>query len=279
MKTTFLVLITFLLSSCASTNSHQKLGDEKLTDELMKVTGVVEALDNIDQILQSDNNEFEDDEQREQAVELAKLMKKHMSADQLLKGIRKDIHTGLSKSQKLEIISWYKSKPGRTVFKSDQYLQTPEGQEAFGEWLRNMARRGKKFDKKELDFAMSVAKESGAVTLTVEMVSAVSVGMMVGMNSTLPKAKRKSKKELDEEIHDLKRRLYSAMGTNVVLQIHFAYFHQSPEFKKSYLGHLKSEAGKKFNKVLLDSFVKSFTQASKSVGKEMGRMIASTEKS
>jgi hypothetical protein len=204
-------------------------------------------------------------------------LSKNFSHQNLVKPIQKAIYK-MSLKDKKKILSFYRTQTGRYVYGLEQYVSTPQGQVQFQQWLAHMKKNKLSPSKEDLQYAALVSKYSGATEATTETLMAVTSGMMIGVNSTLPKKKQMPVWKLKKNLKKIKGTISKSMEPIVVLTMHYTYKGLKPEMKNQYLQFLKKGVGKKFVKVVAKSLHKSFEIASKGVGKDIARGIASYKK-
>lgn len=282
-------LLSFLMlaiaSSCAMNNLKpvSEMTDQELTKHVILESGGEKGLRSTETQIQAGKNQIAlspagKTEEGKVKLMVYSSMEKAFAYKKIYKPIFKTIHKNLTKAEKIEVLNFYRSDAGRTAMALEASMDHPQVQQQFQYWVQQVNEGKEKLNEDVLTFARTVTQKTHAIDLAVESISAMSIGTLVGINSTLPKEKKSSPKELGKQALLVKEKIKEQMEPVIILTMYFTYFRLPQEHKTAMLSYFETSGGMKFHKIYAKAFVHSFSVAGKNVGKYIGRQVASMPK-
>jgi len=275
------LMLLILVASCATgPKPVVHMSESEINIELVHLSGVINNVDavslGIETTLSQKLKEQKLDPQVAQILKEA--MVSNFNRETLLTPIVESMAKELSLQEKKDVLSFYRTPTGQHVAMMDNFINTDQGQDNFQQWLVWMSTEKKQLTKDEIDFARDVAVYSGAMHATMETMTAVTLGILSGINSTFPKAQQLKESDLQKQKEMIKEKLADQIAPIVVLTCHYSYSALKPENKKDFLTFLKTGPGRKYVRVTAGAISSSFGIAASKAGKDLLRGLASVEK-
>jgi hypothetical protein len=262
-----------LLIGCVT--APQEMSDEALSDEVFRYSGIQDSLSALPDTIQSSLKERQKQSKLtdEQFDLLASTMRTYFRPGELRETIFGSIDRGLTRQDKIKIVSFYRSESGQQIRQAELHMNTLAGQERFSQWLKELEEDKADVSKDDIEYAKNLAIHTGALELSVESIAAVTIGMIVGLNASLPEDKRMNSKEVNEQTKKIKDALYEQMAPAIIITMHYTYKDLSKDNKQLLLEFVQKDAGKKFIETIAKSLSKGFTVAAEKVGDSLAKQL------
>ncbi len=237
-----------------------------MLDEVLRSSGIDAALETMAaQAAQQILTEGSRRKAPEQAARLAAIVREAMSAD----GLKQDVRSAMEKAvtgheADLQAVkSWLESSTGRrlTDMETAAGKADPKDVDRFVEAFRSTPP-----PKERMDLARRIDEAGGTSDFRVQITLTMMRAMMRAVNRSLPEDKKKSDQELEDTLQKMMAGLRPLVRQQTVMTLLFAYQGADDETLNSYLGFLRSPAGKWFNASTKKAVLDALARASKRMG-------------
>ncbi|HAZ12945.1 MAG: hypothetical protein A2X86_09150 [Bdellovibrionales bacterium GWA2_49_15] len=277
LQVSFLLLLAtvLMLSGCASKPFHER-SDQELTALLIERSGISTTLTSLpkslDEGLEKQREKFAS--QPEVFELMVKSFREAFDPKRLIKNMEDEVTLKLNRQDKLAVLEWYDKPLGRKAYLMEGFMDTQQGQDAFGTYIDSFEKDNKTPDRDLLEFAAKLARETQALQIMVDTMSSVSLGLITGFNGLLPEEKRMNIFEIDQRLLTIRQHLSEQMAPSVVLVLAFTYKDLNAEERTQLLAFFSRGAGRKYMSTLAQGMNSNLERAAMRVGDGVARGVA-----
>ncbi len=269
------LLVILILPGCATKSFHE-MSDQELTTSLIERSGTRDSLTalpkSLDEGLAKQKEKFA--AQPEVFQVMVGAFREAFEPKRLMKNMEDEINLKMTRPEKLQVLEWYEQPLGRKAYQMEGFMDTPAGQEAFNAYIDSFDKESKTPDRKLLEFAAQLARETQALQVMVDTMSSVSLGLITGFNGLLPDNKRMNIFEIDQRILTIRQHLAEQLAPSVVLVLAFTYKDLSEAEREKLLAFFAKGVGQKYMQTISRGMSSNLERAAMRVGEGVTRGIA-----
>jgi len=233
--------------------------------EILEKTSTINSLKSIDYIIDDRLKEAQKYLSPEQYAKLEKVLKKHFDGQKIVERISGHLAKNLSLEELKELKERTNDPFLNKVWSLEEYANSPEGTEAFQEYLVEVDKTPpakervaliKKFDE--------VAQGTESV---VELNTSLIRGILEGSNTTLPKEEKIQKDEVEEMTAVLAEQIRDGLNDKVTKNLLFTYQELSDGDIKDLIKRSKNDSFSKTNDLILSELKKILLEGGQEIGK------------
>lgn len=267
------LLVGFILLVTSGCANQSLKNDKNLAKTLMSESGLVIALDGIPDSIMSSADEPNKEIPPKVQEQITETLMKSFRPEKLKLAMEKAINKDLTRDEQIELIKWYRSSFGRKVVRMENKANSDDTSKEIEAYVTHIGEKG--VNPQRVVLAQEIIVYSGSLDTMTQVMASVTIGMIYGLNDTLPEKEKLDRKELDRRVAYLKMALRQSLAKSAVLATMYAYKDLDLEEQRRYVKFLKSKTGQKFTKTVSTSLNTSLQQAAIESGRDISRGIAS----
>jgi len=246
-----------------------------LAKEVLELSGTKKQISQIPQFLEGSlaGQKGKLDEQTFNT--LCNIMRDAFKAETLYENLEstfiKNIDTKTLKDTKL----WYQSELAKKITKLEIKASTPDSMQEMQKFAENFQKTPP--PQSRIALAKDLDNYSKSTEMTLNMILGITEGIMTGINASLPAKQKMKHTDLKKQIDTTQAMLKPSIESTTLVSFLFTYKDLTDKEFESYVSFHKSKVGQTFNKSLWKAMNHSFSQASNTIGKNMGQTLKNTK--
>ena len=267
-----LLFILFLAPACSK--QLQDMDTHELTKILLLETGVSQAYSRLPSLMESSIQTKNTDSSLPSHIKQAMTLSMGSTFDPELLVHEIFIATKkyFNRDEIISLIEFNRSNIGRKIKSLEQHLQMAKDRGTLQQYAKRLERSPP--TAAQVRLAREVIKTTGSLETSLEIISSINAGMLVGMMSTVPANERPNKKVISQEIIKMRTQLAQSMAPLVLTDTLYMLERLPPKVREKYLSHLKKGIGKKYRTFVKNQMSEQLSKASLAAGQSVARNIA-----
>lgn len=266
------------LSGCSlfsRPNNIEKYTNRELTKKLIEVSSLSKFIEEhhntLAHTLENGRHRFS----KKQYAIIKESLFESFAKEDLNSYLRKNIHSSLTRDEKIKAIKWYQSPLGKKIVKIDHFLNSQNAQKNYHDFITKINRSLPSGT--QVEIAASIVRHRRYLNIYLSSIMSIQMAMKFSALAIKSNSEQSAQNQAILEAKDLALKLKGPLRNSLTINILYAYQNLTRREKIKYLDFIKNGIGKKIYRNLARIFQKSVFISVYRTSHTIERSLASEE--